>query len=85
MQRIKRLLVYCFVVLCIFVGLWTAQDNPQLVEIRLLGFPVDAMPLGLSLVIMLVAGMIIGLFASLPLIAKLGTENRRLKQKNRAP
>lgn len=83
MVRIKKILVYGFIILCVFIGLWTAQDNPQLVDIRLLGFPVGPIPLGFCLVIMLVTGMIVGMLASLPIMLRLGAENRRLKQKTR--
>jgi len=80
MKRLKTILLTLVVILCIFAGLWIAQDNPQPVALRLLGFPVGEIPVGLGLLVVLALGALLGLIASGPTILRLRAENRRLKQ-----
>ncbi|MCK9502871.1 MAG: LapA family protein [Porticoccaceae bacterium] len=80
MARIKKILLWLVVLLSFFIGLWVAQDNPQVVDITLLGFSAAPLPLGLWLLVMFTAGIAVGLLASLPLVIKTSAENRRLKK-----
>ncbi len=34
---------------CVLLGIWVVQDNPDAVSLRLLGFPLGDLPLGLWL------------------------------------
>lgn len=80
MKRLKSLLLLALVLLCLFVGLWTAQDNSQIVDVYLLGFSFPTMSLGMWLIILFAVGIGFGMLASLPTIARLRSENRRLKR-----
>jgi uncharacterized integral membrane protein len=80
MNRIKKILLWLIILLSFFVGLWVAQDNPQVVDITLLGFSINPMPLGLWLLLMFATGLAVGLIAGLPLVMKINAENRRLKK-----
>lgn len=80
MRRIKNILMWALILLGIFVGIWIALDNSQVVEVQLLGFSLPSMSLGLWLVIVFVAGVLLGLLASLPMIATSRSESRRLKR-----
>lgn len=85
MKKLKRALLYAGVVICLFLGLWIAQDNPQEVTITLLGFELGMVPVGLTLVISLATGVILGMLASLPVILRLGAINRRLEYAVKLP
>jgi len=80
MNRIKKILLWLIILLSFFIGLWVAQDNPQVVDITLLGFSINPMPLGLWLLLMFATGLAVGLIAGLPLVMKINAENRRLKK-----
>lgn len=80
MKRIKSLLLLVAVLLCLFLGLWFAQDNPDQVTVTLLGFPLPELSLGIWLVVTLFTGILLGLLSSLPLILRAKSENRRLKR-----
>ena len=77
MRKLKKLLLFAAIVLCLFLGLWTAQDNAQPVDVRLLGFSLPSLSLGLWLLIMLGMGVILGILASLPAIVRSRPERRR--------
>jgi len=79
-SRVKKILLWFAIFLSLFIGLWIAQDNPQIVEVTLLGFPISSLPLGLWLLLMFAVGLAIGLVASVPLVARTSAENRRLKR-----
>lgn len=80
MKRIKSILLGLAVLVCIFLGLWLTQDNPQLVEVKVLGFEVAPLPLGFWLIIALVSGVAVGMLASMPVIIRKGREAKALKQ-----
>ena len=79
MRRIKNLLLLVLVLLCFFVGLWTAQDNAQPVAVQLLGFAMPTFSLGAWLILVFAAGIALGLIASVPMIARARAESRRLR------
>lgn len=76
----KVLLYGLLALLCLFVGLWIAQDNSQQVGVTLLGFSLADLSLGLWLLFAFVAGVIIGLLATLPLVWRLTRSNRKLRR-----
>lgn len=80
MKRIKSILLGLAILICLFLGLWLTQDNPQLVNVKLLGFDIAPLPLGFWLLITLVAGILIGMLASIPMIIRKGREVKALKQ-----
>lgn len=80
MKRIKSILLGLAVLVCIFLGLWLTQDNPQLVNVSVLGFQLAPLPLGFWLLITLVSGILIGMLASMPMIIRKGREAKALKQ-----
>lgn len=80
MKRIKNILLALAVMLSIFIGLWLGQDNPDTVNVVLLGFQLPPLPLGVWLLVALVVGIVLGLLASLPLLIRANAENRRLKR-----
>jgi uncharacterized integral membrane protein len=80
MKRIRKIGFWLAMFMCVFAGVWLTMDNAQPVTVTLLGFPVPELPLGLWLLIMLVSGVGLGMLASIPLIARKGLENRKLKQ-----
>ena len=79
MKKIRKFLLFAVVVLCLFLGLWTAQDNAEPVTVTLLGFSLPEMALGLWLLLMLAAGAALGVLASMPMIFRNRSESRRLK------
>jgi uncharacterized integral membrane protein len=82
-KRINRLLSLILVVICLFLGLWIAQDNAQVETVTLLGFAIDNISLGVWLLVMLFSGVLLGMLASLPLIvgrsARMKRAERQLK------
>ncbi len=80
MKKAKHLLQFLGILLCLFVGLWVAQDNAQPVEVRLVGFALPPLPLGLWLLIMLSAGVVLGMLASLPAMVRARSDRRRYEQ-----
>jgi uncharacterized integral membrane protein len=80
MKQLKTIVLVLTILICAFLGLWIAQDNPQPVTLSLLGFPLGQLPLGLWLILALVCGLALGMLASLPLILKVRGENRRLRR-----
>ena len=81
MKRLKRIILGLIVILFLFLGLWIAQDNPQTVDVILLGFALKPLSLGMWLLITLAVGVVLGMLASLPVIFRNDAENRRLRQK----
>ncbi len=80
MKSLKRLLYALILLLCLFMGLWLTQDNPQAVTVTLLGFSLPPLALGLWLVIALVGGVVLGMAASLPRLLRLNRRLRRERQ-----
>lgn len=80
MKTIKRWLWVVLLLLCLFVGLWLAQDNAGLVTVVLLGFPLEGLSLGVWLLLALLVGVVLGMAASLPLIARQSTRKRRAER-----
>ncbi|HEY8384958.1 MAG TPA: LapA family protein [Porticoccaceae bacterium] len=75
----KKLLTGLVLLIFIFLGVWTAQDNAQLVDVTLLGFDVGSLSLGLWLVLSFLAGVVIALVATLPLAWRLAAARRKLQ------
>ena len=80
MKRIKKIMLSLAVLLCVFIGWWTAQDNAQEVTLQLLGFPVPSATLGTCLILALASGVVLGLVASAPALFGMRAEIRRLKR-----
>jgi uncharacterized membrane protein YciS (DUF1049 family) len=76
----KTLLLMLFLVF-LFFGIWLAKDNPAVVTVALLGFPVSGLSLGLWLLLMLFAGIMLGLIVTAPVTARLAARIRRLERK----
>lgn len=81
----KKMIYLIVVLFCLFIGLWIAQDNPQVVAVRLLGFPLSGLSLGLWLLLALACGILAGLAATLPLLWRLESINRKLRREQTAP
>jgi len=64
----------------VFVGVWTTLDNPQEVSVNLLGFALPSLSLGVWLILIFVVGTLVGMAASLPMIIRSDSENRRLRR-----
>ncbi len=77
MTFLKRAVFALLLLLCLFLGLWITQDNPQSVAVSFLGFAMPELPLGLWLVISLAFGVVIGMLASLPALLR---SSRRLRR-----
>ena len=80
MRRIKNLLQLVAILICIFIGWWTAQDNTEIVPVYLLGFHLPPLSVGVWLMVMLAAGAVLGMLASLPVLFRTRAEIRRLKR-----
>ncbi len=74
----KKILAVAVLLLFVFVGLWTAQDNTATVVVALLGFPVTGWSIGLWLVVAFGAGVVVTLLATLPLAWRAAALRRKL-------
>ncbi|MCK9468538.1 MAG: LapA family protein [Porticoccaceae bacterium] len=81
----KKLIAGLVLVLFVFVGLWTAQDNTQPVAVTLLGFEAGHFALGLWLVLAFLAGVVVALVATLPIAWRLAAARRKLQLHSKAP
>jgi uncharacterized integral membrane protein len=63
MRRLKYLLWLAFVIVGVLVGLWVVQDNPETITLRLLGFVVGELPLGIWVIGIFFIGAAAGLLS----------------------
>jgi len=75
----KKLFAGLALLLFVFLGLWTAQDNTQPVAVTLLGFDAGSFALGLWLVLAFLAGVAVALLATLPVAWRLAAARRKLQ------
>ena len=75
----KKLFAGLVMLLFVFVGLWTAQDNAQPVTVTLLGFETGSFSLGLWLLLTFLTGVVVALLATLPIVWRLNAARRKLQ------
>ena len=73
----KKIVQVLLLLVGLFVGLWIAQDNPDDVAVKLLGFPVGSLSLAVWLVLTFLLGVVVGLLATLPSLWRLRRGLRR--------
>jgi len=81
MALFKRLLLLCLVVLLLVLGLWFSSENTAQVAVKLLGFPVPEVALGVLLLAVLLLGAVLGFVVSLLPLLRLTNRNLSLARK----
>lgn len=81
MQRLKYLTWAAFCTLWVLVGLWIVQDNPDPTTLRLLGFALGDLPLGVWIIGIFFLGAAIGLLSGSIALLRLRREVRRYRSK----
>ena len=66
MNTVKKILLVVIVLFALLLGWWVIQDNLDLVTVRLFGFDVLTLPVGLVLLISLGIGCLLGILATTP-------------------
>lgn len=80
MQSVKKLLVGLGVIFFLLLGFWLAKDNADPVVVRLLGFSMQRLPLGIVLLLVFFSGALLGLVAGTPALVRLTRLNRRMRR-----
>ncbi|GIX30655.1 MAG: hypothetical protein KatS3mg124_1127 [Porticoccaceae bacterium] len=80
MKMVRRMIAGIAALAFAFLGWWVALDNPQPVEVRLVGFDLPPLGLGLVLLIAFAAGALAGMAAGLPSLLRLKGTVRRLRR-----
>ena len=66
MTKIKRWIGLLLLLICVLIGIWVVQDNPQEVPVTLLGFSLRQLPLGIWLLAAVLVGSVLSYIVSLP-------------------
>ncbi len=80
MIKVKRWLGLLLVLICVLIGIWVVQDNPLEVPVKLLGFPLQELPLGIWLLAAFLAGSALCYVAGFPNTLKNRSQVRRLQR-----
>lgn len=78
---IKGLFLFVLAVVALTLGVWVSVDNPQPVNLVLLGFSMPGVALGVLVTGILLCGAVLGFIFSLAPTLKLTNENLSLKRK----
>ncbi len=80
MTKVKRWIGLLLLLICVLIGIWIVQDNPQEVPVTLLGFHLLQLPLGIWLLAAFLAGSVLSYLVSLPGSLGQRAQARRLQR-----
>jgi len=80
MRFLKRIFVAILFIFFLLLGFWVAQENSAPVAIKLFGFPIQQVSLGLCLLAMFFSGVLLGLLAGTPSILRIARKNRQMQR-----
>lgn len=80
MTKIKQLTGLLLILIAIFVGAWTVQDNPASQAVILFGFPLPELPLGVWLLAAFLVGAVLCFVTSWPSLFQSAYRLRHLRR-----
>ena len=80
MTKVKRWIGLLLLLICVLIGIWVVQDNPQEVPVTLLGFSLRQLPLGIWLLAAVLVGSVLSYIVSLLGSLRQRAQARRLQR-----
>jgi len=80
-KKVRSFLWLLFFLVALFLGAWIAVDNPHPIDFMLFGFSMPQQELGLLMLAVFAAGLLLGLFANIFVMAWMALKLSRLQKR----
>jgi uncharacterized integral membrane protein len=80
LKKIRKWLSVLFIFASMLVGFWIYAENTYPVEVMLFGFPLQAQPLGLVIIVIFTSGIVLGLFCNVLVTSWMVFKMKRLQK-----